>query len=556
MLYIISSLIVLLQGQGLGTALARVSERGTWGWFPAALTIADTARPPSSQGGQIRVFDQQLIYGVYQTAFAKGVGDKNITMGLSGIRNYWRTCKRLLEQALGPNFDAPHLSVRSLQEAMEAIGWSGAKCASALKWLAQTTEVAELGQLADAPMIKNFTPGGITAQFAKAVETRQAPWLPDYVIRELDDMCMSSREQERIRGAVLRTAAMGVRLGNVLLADEIEVCEGAPLEAKLSADPTVPGFLSQTAPPKRQEFGGVPFAKIHLRRVKSKADGKCIYFPLVSYNHTSLVQAYRDWGQIVSQGFALPMYSLEAKRIYTTQIRKEQNAMEDASLTAFLRSPFAQPFSQSTEQHAIRVLRIAAFRAQLRIQPASQEAKFGATAGSDGTFHERRVTRYLQIDLKKITGHSLRAWCCGFMGQIGISEENQDQIMDWSASPSKPGRLRSVYNRNTTGAEMTARIQISIGLALSGRLVEAKLDGTELQMPFESVGPKEIEPERPSLPSAMEWLRHGMTAFERQHMQHVHRAAQDRRRTRREAHDRARGTQVAVAAIVDTLLEP
>ena len=63
-------------------------------------------------------------------------------------------------------------------------------------------------------------------------ETKKAPWPEDYIFRKVADCCHGEDPETAIKGARCHASNMGIRMGNTLLAYEVEIVY-PPADARL-----------------------------------------------------------------------------------------------------------------------------------------------------------------------------------------------------------------------------------------------------------------------------------------------------------------------------------
>ena len=128
----------------------------------------------------------------------------------------------------------------------------------------------------------------------------------DYILSKVEDMMQDANPEVQIVGARLMVSCVGTRMGNTLLATNIDlhdVREVALPELRVSYPPRQPSmseYETVMATPLVQQWR-VPHAAIRLGRTKTSPQGRIIHVPMVDSRRRSCVDAFRLWAQQIEK---------------------------------------------------------------------------------------------------------------------------------------------------------------------------------------------------------------------------------------------------------------
>ena len=124
-------------------------------------------------------------------------------------------------------------------------GWKGSAVSTSLAWLGKACASEELERFARRSEIAQFVHGGIASVLTKSKPTAHAPWPGDHVLMSVEDLCHDANDEVAIAAAQSHLSYVGVRLGNTLLAYEIEIQDSALDESRNDIRPEGAKFLSE-----------------------------------------------------------------------------------------------------------------------------------------------------------------------------------------------------------------------------------------------------------------------------------------------------------------------
>ena len=187
---------------------------------------------------------EAAIGSVYEGSFKAPVG-KKVKLGLSGIRNHFRTCRRIFDFLAEKKLPMAAIHIQAAISNVAELtgaskGWKGSMVSTSLAWLGQACASDELMHFARRSEIAQYVHGGIAAVLNKSKPTQHAPWPGDHVFLSVEDLCHDASDEVAIAAAMSHISYLGVRMGNTLLAYAIEIQDPALEEAKDDIRPEYP----------------------------------------------------------------------------------------------------------------------------------------------------------------------------------------------------------------------------------------------------------------------------------------------------------------------------
>ena len=161
-------------------------------------------------------------------------------MAVSGTRHYWRDVRRVLlyVQGRGSTSEAiqDHVcTVEAIQEALKQTRTSGKDFTTALRWFGKVSSCSTLVEWSDLRPLAEFTLGGLRAAVEQQGPSATAPWAPPYVFKTIENNAVHGNTPEaRTRAVVLRDAGLGIRLGNRLTCNNIELKKSSVVSVQSS----------------------------------------------------------------------------------------------------------------------------------------------------------------------------------------------------------------------------------------------------------------------------------------------------------------------------------
>ena len=431
------------------------------------------------------------IFKRYETAFTRSLDGKK-TLLLPGIEKYFRICRRILDFHADKQLP---LSPATIQDAITDISggkylrtWNGASVSAALGWLAKACSHSQLLELVQRAEVKTFVVGGVERMVTHEEDpSAHAPFMGDYVLSKVEDMMQDPNPEVQIVGARLMVSCVGTRMGNTLLATNIdlhEVREVALPELRVSYPPRQPSmseYEAVMATPLVQQWR-VPHAAIRLGRTKTSPQGRIIHVPLVDSKRRSCVDAFRLWAQQIEKlraagiKVSAPAKVRKAHNDYNAFVREHMKKPWPAPTTTparangflsghlpekacwdFLKAPPSEgptdpktaqrtPYLAATKQDLQRELRAVAYiawyeesRKPLDQQSPHFQPKFPVT---------------------KLTGHSCRRLYSTSLAAAGVDVTAINAVMDWSNKDMN--RMVQTYNANATGLELGTRLKAAM----------------------------------------------------------------------------------------------
>ena len=421
---------------------------------------------------------EAAIRSVYENAFKAPVG-KKVHLGLSGITNHFRTCRRILdflaEEKLplaAIHIQAAISNVAELSGASK--GWKGSAVSTSLAWLGKACASEEFERFARRSEIATFVHGGIASVLTKSKPTAHAPWPGDHVLMSVEDLCQDASDEVAIAAAQSHLSYVGVRLGNTLLAYEIEIQDAAIDEDRDDIRPEYPPCSHPLADPESAmvRFFEVPRAIVHLTHTKGSggpAETAEIHVPLIDSRRRSLTRAYALWRDRIAaiRAAGIEASALKkdkvAEKLFTDAVGKMDGTPKkpgvsplDAATTpieaaireehqtqimAFLAAPPAEPYEEAEERDLIR-----RFRAMARLSKVEERTKEDATRSP-----------HVKYPVRKLTGHSCRRFFNTVLGLADVSQTDINLTMDWAGA--KESRMSTNYNANKQGRIMLTRLR-------------------------------------------------------------------------------------------------
>ena len=483
------------------------------------------------------------IESVYENSFKAPVGRK-VSLGLPGIRTHFRVCRRVLDY-LSENhlpITAIHIqaAISNIVEVTGATkGWKGTMVSTSLAWLGQACASEDLVKFARRSEIAQYVHGGIASVLKKSKPTQHAPWPADHNFLTVEDLCSHPNEEVAIAAAMTHLAYVGVRMGNTLLAYNIEIQDPALDESKEDIRPEYPPCSHPLADPESAlvRFFEVPRAVVHLTHTKGSggpAETVEVHVPLIDSRRRSLTRAYSLWRDRIA---AIRAAGVEASAVKksksahksftdavakmdgtakkpgldpldggTTPIEAAMHAEHNRLIMEFLAAPPATPYEAADERDLIRN-----FRAMARISKADERAK-----------DDSARSPHTKYPVKKLTGHSCRRFFNTVLGLADVDQAAINLTMDWAAS--RESRMSTNYNANKHGRIMMTRLR---GIML--------------------LGAKSFSCPLPEQPYDTTWTFHGIKDWFFQYMDPESQSTHARQVSRARARARAR-----IAAIQET----
>ena len=422
---------------------------------------------------------EAAIGSVYENTFKAPVG-KKVKLGLSGIRNHFRTCRRILDFLRENKLPLAAIHVQAAISNVAELtgaskGWKGSAVSTSLAWLGQACASDELVHFARRSEIAQYVHGGIASVLTKSKPTQHAPWPGDYVYLSVEDLCHDASDEVAIAAAMSHISYVGVRMGNSLLAYAIEIHDPALDEAKNDICPDYPPCRHPLPDPDSAlvRFFEVPRAIVHLTHTKGSggpAETVEVHVPLIDSRRRSLLRAYSLWrdriAAIRAAGIeasavkkaksAHKLFSDACAKLDGTPKRRAGTAPLDDAVTPlgaaiqsehrqqmldFLGAPPAEPFEEADERELIRN-----FRAIARLSKAEERGK-----------DDKKRSPHTKYPVRKLTGHSCRRFFNTVLGLADVDQAAINLTMDWAAS--RETRMSTNYNANKQGRIMLTRLR-------------------------------------------------------------------------------------------------
>ena len=432
----------------------------------------------------------KTIFRRYETAFTRSLDGKK-TLLLPGIEKYFRICRRILDFHADKQLP---LSPATIQDAITDISggkylrtWNGASVSAALSWLAKACSHGQLLELVQRAEVKTFVVGGVERMVTHEEDPSvHAPVMGDYVFSKVEDMMQDANPEVQIVGARLMVSCVGTRMGNTLLATNIDLHEANVTLPELRASypprqPSMSEYETVMATPLVQQWR-VPHAAIRLGRTKTSPQGRIIHVPLVDSKRRSCVDAFRLWAQQIEKLRAAgvkvcaPAKARKAHNDFNAFVREHEKKpwpaptavpvrpngflaghLPEKACWDFLKAPPSEgptdpktaqrtPYTAATKQDLQRELRAVAYiawyeesRKPLDQQSPHFQPKFPVT---------------------KITGHSARRLYSTALAAAGVDVTAINAVMDWSNKDMN--RMVQTYNANATGLELGTRLKAAM----------------------------------------------------------------------------------------------
>ena len=432
----------------------------------------------------------KTIFRRYETAFTRSLDGKK-TLLLPGIEKYFRICRRILDFHADKQLP---LSPATIQDAITDISggkylrtWNGASVSAALSWLAKACSHSQLLELVQRAEVKTFVVGGVERMVTHEEDPSvHAPVMGDYVFSKVEDMMQDANPEVQIVGARLMVSCVGTRMGNTLLATNIDLHEANVTLPELRASypprqPSMSEYETVMATPLVQQWR-VPHAAIRLGRTKTSPQGRIIHVPLVDSKRRSCVDAFRLWAQQIEKLRAAgvkvcaPAKARKAHNDFNAFVREHEKKpwpaptavpvrpngflaghLPEKACWDFLKAPPSEgptdpktaqrtPYTAATKQDLQRELRAVAYiawyeesRKPLGQQSPHFQPKFPVT---------------------KITGHSARRLYSTALAAAGVDVTAINAVMDWSNKDMN--RMVQTYNANATGLELGTRLKAAM----------------------------------------------------------------------------------------------
>ena len=431
--------------------------------------------------GELEVSRDSLeaaIRSVYENSFKAPVG-KKVYLGLSGIRNHFRTCRRILDFLEEKKLPLAAIHVQAAISNVAQLtgatkGWKGSQVSTSLAWLGKACASEPLEKFARRSEIAQFVHGGIASVVAKSKPTAHAPWPADHVLMSVEDLCHDADEEVAIAAAQSHLSYVGVRLGNTLLAYEIDIQDAAMDEDRDDIRPEYPPCRHPLPDPESAlvRFFEVPRAVVHLTHTKSSggpAETVEVHVPLIDSRRRSLTRAYALWRDRIAaireagiEASALKK-AKSAHKAFTDAVGKMDGTPKkpgvspiDAATTpvdaaiqeehqkqmlAYLGAPPAEPLEEADERDLIRN-----YRAMARYSKVAERAKDAAIRSP-----------HVKFPVRKLTGHSCRRFFNTVLGLADVDQAAVNLTMEWAGA--KESRMSTHYNANKHGRVMLTRLR-------------------------------------------------------------------------------------------------
>ena len=421
---------------------------------------------------------EAAIRSVYENSFKAPVG-KKVNLGLSGIRNHFRTCRRILDFLAEKKLPLAAIHIQAAISNVAELtgaskGWKGSAVSTSLAWLGKACASEELERFARRSEIAQFVHGGIASVLTKSKPTAHAPWPGDHVLMSVEDLCHDANDEVAIAAAQSHLSYVGVRLGNTLLAYAIEIQDAALDESKDDICPDYPPCRHPLPDPESAmvRHFEMPRAIVHLTHTKGSggpAETAEIHVPLIDSRRRSLLRAYSLWRDRIAaiRAAGIEASALKkdkaAEKMFTDAVGKMDGTPKkpgvaplDAAVTpidaaireehqtkllAFLAAPPAEPYEEAEERDLIR-----RFRAMARISKIDERMKADDTRSP-----------HAKYPVRKLTGHSCRRFFNTVLGLADVSQTDINLTMDWAGA--RESRMSTNYNANKQGRVMLTRLR-------------------------------------------------------------------------------------------------
>ena len=432
----------------------------------------------------------KTIFRRYETAFTRSLDGKK-TLLLPGIEKYFRICRRILDFHAEKQLP---LSPATIQDAITDISsgkylrtWNGASVSAALSWLAKACSHSQLLELVQRAEVKTFVVGGVERMVTHEEDPSvHAPVMGDYVFSKVEDMMQDANPEVQIVGARLMVSCVGTRMGNTLLATNIDLHEANVTLPELRASypprqPSMSEYETVMATPLVQQWR-VPHAAIRLGRTKTSPQGRIIHVPLVDSKRRSCVDAFRLWAQQIEK-----LRAAGVKVCAPAKVRKAHN-----DFNAFVREHEKKPWPAPTTVPVRPNGFLAGHLPEkacwdfLKAPPSegptdpktAQRTQYTAATKQD-LQRELRAVAYIawyeesrkpldkqsphfqpKFPVTKVTGHSARRLYSTALAAAGVDVTAINAVMDWSNKDMN--RMVQTYNANATGLELGTRLKAAM----------------------------------------------------------------------------------------------